>query len=343
MAILLESTVADQTFGRGGGNVAGNTAFGRFALFNNGGCTANAGLGTRTVQQGGTSMVGIGYRAAVYNASANSNTLVGSSAGANSYSNSCKTAIGTFAAYFQSPQSTSIGTSVNSGNTNKLQSVAMGLYANCAAYGTSVGHRAGQYRTSAFTINIGAFAGQFNTSNQANISIGHYTGRFTAGASNIIHVGWYAYNHNGYGTPDQSSIGRANNQTACVWVGWSFASDSRDKSNITPLSDNLGINFVRKLRPVTFNWDKRIEYYDKCGYEYGIKDGTLAETKEDYGFIAQEVEVAAQQVQEKFDALAYGDYQDAYSVAHLEFVAVLTKALQKINDDLDLIENHLNS
>ena len=343
MAILLESTVQDQTFGRGGGNQFTNTAFGRFALNNNGGYTYNAGLGTRTVQQGGNRMVGIGFRAAVYNQGATGNTMVGSSAGANSYSNSYKTSIGVFAGYFQSPNSVSIGNSSNTGNTNKSFSVAMGTYANCAAYGVSIGFAAGQSRTPSNIINIGTRSGQYNTSNTSNISIGHYTGRFTAGASNIIHVGWYAYNHNGYATPNQTSIGRANNRTACIWTGWSNVSDNRDKTNITPLQDNLGINFLRKLRPVTYQWDKRIEYQDKCGFDYGIKDGTLVEPQEDYGFIAQEVEVAAQQLGLKFDGISYGDYQDAYSISYLEFVAVLTKALQKVNDDLDLIENHLNT
>jgi hypothetical protein len=342
MAVLQESSVADQTFGRGGGNQFTNTAFGRFALNNNGGYTSNAGLGTRTVQQGGSLMVGIGFRAGVYNAGATGNTQVGSSAGANSYSNSCKTSIGVFAGYFQSPGAVSIGNSSNTTNTNKPFSVAMGTYANCAPYGVSIGFVAGQFRTQSCTINIGTRSGQYNTGNTGNISIGHYTGRFTAGQANIIHVGWYAYNHNGYAVPNQTSIGRANNQTACVWVGWSNVSDNRDKTNITALTDNLGINFLRKLRPVKFNWDKRIEYQDKCGFEYGVKDGTLAETTEDYGFIAQEVEASARQLGEKFDGVTYGDYQDAYSVSYLEFVAVLTKALQKVNDDLDLIETHLN-
>lgn len=343
MATLQESTVADQTFGRGGGAVVCNTAFGRFALANNGGYVRNAGLGTRTVQQGGNQNVGIGYRAAVYNGGSARNTMVGSSAGSNSYSNASKTSIGVFAGYFQSPGAVSIGNSSNPDNSNKCFSVAIGTYANCANWGISIGFAAGQSRTSDCVINIGTRSGQYNTSNTSNISIGHYTGRFTAGASNIIHVGWYAYNHNGYATPNQTSIGRANNQTACIWTGWSNVSDNRDKTNITPLQDNLGINFLRKLRPVTYQWDKRIEYQDKCGFDYGIKDGTLVEPQEDYGFIAQEVEVAAQQLGFKFDGVTYGDYQDAYSISYLEFVAVLTKALQKINDDLDLIENHLNT
>lgn len=343
MATLQESSVADQTFGRGGGNQSSNTAFGRFALANNGGYTQNTGLGTRTVQQGGTWNVGIGYRAAVYNGGSSRNTMVGSSAGANNYSNSCKVSIGVFAGYFQSPGAVSIGNSSNANNTNKPCSVVMGTYAGCASKGVSIGFRAGQFRTAEETVNIGPFAGQYNTSNTQNISIGHYTGRFTAGASNIIHVGWYAYNHNGYATPNQTSLGRANNQTACIWTGWSNVSDNRDKTNIAPLQDNLGINFLRKLRPVTYQWDKRIEYQDKCGFEYGVKDGTLTEDREDYGFIAQEIEAVAKELGVKFDGVTYGDYQDAYAVSYLEFVAVLTKALQSINDDLDLIENHLNA
>jgi hypothetical protein len=343
MATLQESTVADQGFGRGGGAQLTNTAFGRFALYNNGGYVRNAGLGTRTVQQGGSDNVGVGFRAAVYNAGSARNTMVGSSAGANSYSNSNKTSIGTFAAYFQSPGATTIGVSANAGNSNKDCSVAMGLYANCASRGVSVGFQAGQFRTAALTVNVAPFAGQYNTSNTSNIAIGFYTSRFEGGAYNVINIGWYAYNHNGYGTSDQTSLGRSNNRTGCIWTGWSNVSDNRDKTNISPLTDNLGINFVRKLRPVTFNWDKRVEYQDKCGFEYGVKDGTLVEEKEDYGFIAQEIDLAARQLGFKFDAVAYGDFQDAYSVSYLEFVAVLTKSLQKINDDLDLIETHLNS
>jgi hypothetical protein len=343
MATLQNSTVADQTFGRGGGNQSSNTAFGRFALYNNGGYLKNAGLGTRTVQQGGHCNVGIGYRAAVYNAGSTKNTHVGRGAGANSYSNSNKTSIGAFAGYFQSPGAVSIGTTANPNNSNKDCSVAMGRYANCASRGVSVGFNAGQFRTAALTTTLAPFAGQYNTSNTANIAIGFYTSRFEGGAYNAINIGWYAYNHNGYSTPNQTSLGRANNRTGCIWTGWSNVSDDRDKTNISPLTDNLGINFVRKLRPVTFNWDKRIEYQDKCGFEYGVKDGTLVEEKEDYGFIAQEIDLAARQLGFKFDAVAYGDFQDAYSVSYLEFVAVLTKALQKINDDLDLIETHLNT
>lgn len=343
MAILQDSCVNDQRFGLGGGGVGSNTAFGRFALHNNGTCPRVTGLGTRTIQQNGVDSVGIGYRAGVYSGNSNKNTQVGSSAGANSYTNSCKVGIGVFAGYFQSPGAVTIGNSANSGNTNKDCSVALNTYANCASRGLSLGFKSGQSRTAALTINISPFSGQYNTSNTSNIAAGFYTARWSGGAANTIHVGWYAYNHNGYSTPDQTSLGRANNRTPCMWVGWSNVSDCRDKTNITALTDNLGLNFVRKLRPVTYNWDKRVDYVDQCGFEYGIKDGTLAETLEAYGFIAQEVELAATQLGISFDGVSYGDYQDAYSISYLEFVAVLTKALQKINDDLDLIENHLNS
>lgn len=343
MAIFQDSCVSDQRFGFGGGAVTSNTAFGRFALHNNGSCVRVTGLGTRTIQQNGVDSVGIGYRAGVYSGNSARNTQVGSSAGANSYSNSNKTGIGTFAGYFQSPGAVTIGNSANSGNSNKDCSVAMNTYANCSSRGLGLGFRAGQFRTQTATISIAPFSGQYNTSATENIAVGFYTARWSGGATNTIHVGWYAYNHNGYSTPNQTSLGRANNRTPCMWVGWSNVSDCRDKTNITPLTDNLGINFVRRLRPVTFNWDKRVEYQDKCGFEYGIKDGTLVETEEAYGFIAQEIEVAAQQLGEKFDGVKYGDYQDAYSVSYLEFVAVLTKALQKINNELDAIETHLNS
>ncbi len=57
--------------------------------------------------------------------------------------------------------------------------------------------------------------------------------------------------------------------TTLLWLGW-YTSDRRLKSNI--LNSNLGLNFITKLRPVS----------------YTRKNDENQKTE--YGFIAQEVE-----------------------------------------------------
>jgi hypothetical protein len=111
---------------------------------------------------------------------------------------------------------------------------------------------------------------------------------------------------------------------------------------VQPLN-NLGLNFLRKLNPVKYKWDLRQKYVEKCGYEYGIKDGTLKQDQINYGFLAQEIEFAAKSLGENFDAVTHDTFIDQYSLNYLNLLASLTKALQEINNDLDLIETQLNN
>ena len=61
-------------------------------------------------------------------------------------------------------------------------------------------------------------------------------------------------------------------------------SDERDKTNIVDIP--LGLNFIKTLRPVAFDWNRR--------------DGSNA-GKKDFGFIAQELKTAQ-------DATSYADH-----------------------------------
>ncbi|MBK8552024.1 MAG: tail fiber domain-containing protein [Ignavibacteria bacterium] len=59
-------------------------------------------------------------------------------------------------------------------------------------------------------------------------------------------------------------------------------SDARDKKNITDL--NLGLDFIMKVKPRLFNWDKREWYEDN------ISDGSKMKGELTAGFIAQELD-----------------------------------------------------
>lgn len=346
MATVKESCVNCLRLGRGVGNNFYSTTFGHVA--NNNGTTYNA--------------TSIGYLAGRYNNTGVNNTFVGFVSGRYSgggdfntgfgahtlrtvYDRQCAVGIGTFANYFYNTRSVAAGGSALGNVGDRPGAIAIGHYAasSAGAYSVALGFATAQGMQSDRTVSFTARAAQYNNQSTKNISGGFYTSRFAGGGGNNLHIGWYAYQHNGYGTPDQSSFGRYTNTTGCVWTGWTNVSDSRDKTNITPLTNNLGINFLRKLRPVKYKWDFRQAYVNKCGYEFGVKDGSLKEDEIAMGFIAQEIEYSAHTEGTQFDAVTYDSFRDFYTMNYLDLIATLTKALQHINDELDLIETQLQS
>lgn len=341
MACLRNSTVNNLNLCS---NAPFNTAFGCNALFSN-----TTGCGCNT---------GIGYFALNDNTTGIKNTAIGN--GSLSGGNfSCRTGLG-IGTKGLSNGTTSIGQDVG-GNYSGYHAfnVAIGFNSGLSAYTNSitVGFKAGVYAGNAkiaighytrsggnCSVVIGARAGYTNGSvGDCSIVIGYTTGCSIGGATNNILVGYNATQQNGYGTNDQTVLGtKDNNVYNCVYTDWTDVSDYRDKTNFQPIN-NLGLNFLRKLNPVKYKWDLRQKYVDKCGYEYGIKDGTLKQDDTNYGFLAQEIEFTAKSLGENFDAVTHDTFIDQYSLNYLNLIATLTKALQEINDDLDLIETQLNS
>jgi hypothetical protein len=112
------------------------------------------------------------------------------------------------------------------------------------------------------------------------------------------------------------------------------------------LPDNLGLQFIKKLKPVSFNWDNRETYVRECKYTYGEKDGTLASEKQHYGIIAQDLKSVLDELNVRFDGLGHDDEKDAYRVTYEELIAPIIKAIQElvaenqeIKDRLTTIEN----
>jgi hypothetical protein len=174
------------------------------------------------------------------------------------------------------------------------------------------------------------------TTGKENVGVGLRSGYSVSDARNTIAVGTSATttNDNHHTVWGNSS----NNVCNCVYTEWSNVSDSRDKTNIQTLPDNLGLRFIKKLRPVTFNKDHRETYVTTCGYEYGQKDGTLAGSKEHYGFVAQEIKETLDELNVKFDALGHDDNKDAYRLTYAELIASLTKAIQELDQRITDLE-----
>jgi len=338
MATLLQSTVNSNRFGRDAGNNLQTTAFGFYlngsrnqavmmgwsagwnssgtkntsvgprAVADNTGCN-NVGIGHEVMRySGGSSFnVGIGVRAArrIYGGSGQ-NVMIGTDAGCGNNSNTQNVIIG-----FQA------GKNFNSANSTIIG--AQAVYGGAGTETVAIGFRALCTGTSARNIAFGAGAGCTFTSYNG-IMFGHNSNP----SNNAGHISW--------GTS-------VNNQCNCVWGGgWTYGSDARDKNNTQNLPDNLGLNFLRKLRPVSYVWDNREHYVEKCGFEYGQKDGTLADTKEHYGFIAQEVKQALEELNARFDGLKYDEEKDSYRISYTQFVGPITKALQEIDERVQTLK-----
>jgi len=128
-------------------------------------------------------------------------------------------------------------------------------------------------------------------------------------------------------------------------------SDKRDKADIQPTK--LGIDFIKKLKPVDFKWDYREDYKTikridkpKGVIEYQItqlpKDGSKKRKRFHHGLIAQDVKEVMDEM-----GIDFGGYQDhsingggdVLSLGYEELIAPMIKAIQeqqKIIEDLEM-------
>ena len=236
------------------------------------------------------------------------NVVFGESSMKNVDSNVChNTAIGSSTLQCGNPQFTvAIGhQSMFNGSMNADKNTFVGYQAGCGAgqigglYNVGIGSKA-LLNISNGNCNVGVgYKSLFNLANgDGNVAIGTCSGLNITNSNNTIAIGYKAC------TSDLAGHTVAGNSSMTCFIvssAWTNLSDGRDKTDIEPLNDNLGLNFIRNLRPVKFNFDYRDKYVKECGFEYGVKDGTLKQDIESYGFIAQEIEATLNDVGTHFD------------------------------------------
>ena len=185
-------------------------------------------------------------------------------------------------------------------------------------------------------VGIGGSAGIGNTTGCRNIFIGASSGSSVTTAIQTIAVGRAANPSNtDYHTVWGSS---ANNVCNCVYTSWSNVSDCRDKTDIAPLNSCYGISFIKKLSPVSYKWDNRQTYVEKCNYNYGQKDGSLKSEKCHYGFLAQDIKTSLEELNITFDGLGHDEEKDAYRLTYEELIAPLVKAVQELTERVEILE-----
>jgi hypothetical protein len=284
-----------------------STAFGRSVL-QSATCSKNtaageyAGCSVTT----GTDNTLMGYKAGISITTGIGNTVLGDLSLSSTTTAGCSTAIGNSAIRGPSTGGKNVGLGVAAGEnaaTGTTDLVAIGFRSmfytsNGAAKTTSIGCRNNIYPTRCCVTTIGTYTG----------------------APAICETRWQGSTCN------------------CVYEDWFEVSDQRDKANIKDLNPKLGLEFIKKLKPVSFNWDQREEYVRECGFEFGQKDGTLMVNHKEYGFIAQDIKQVLSELGLRWDALK-GKEETKYTLQHSALNASVTKAIQQLLEKVEYLES----
>lgn len=315
-----------------------NTATGYQALYSNLTGKKNMAVGYKALTKNttGNHNAATGYRALTSNTTGSDNTGNGYRALSSNTTGSGNTAIGYHTQFnnLTGEGNTSVGN--RSLNTNKISNgnTAIGNFALIKTTGegnTAVGNNAlltnstGTFNTA---IGSGADASESNFTNATAIGYGAIVT-----ASNSIMLG----------NSSVTSVKAAGNIV--------IVSDERFKKNI---KQNVpGLSFINTLSAVTFNYDiKKLNSYTEpettddegnkiiTGNKETNEKSIIAKEKILYsGFIAQEVEKAANKIGYNFSGLYKPQNdKDVYGISYADFVVPLVKAVQelsKLNNDKD--------
>ncbi|HOW24813.1 MAG TPA: tail fiber domain-containing protein [Bacteroidales bacterium] len=221
-------------------------------------------------------------------------------------------------------------------------------------------------------IGIGNYALQQLSTGDSNVAIGHFAG-WATNLENNTSVGfcsgdWFQYSNStflgakayttGTGAFDNCMalgfdarvdasnkvlIGNINITSIGGYAGWTNFSDGRFKKNVR--EDVPGLDFIRRLRPVTYtlditSLDADLNKIIPATFREGEQTRTLS-TKERAGmaakekivytgFIAQEVEASARAIGYDFSGVDAPQNPDGhYGLRYAEFVVPLVKAIQE--------------
>lgn len=291
---------------------------------------------------GGNTSIG-GYTL-FYNTTGSGNTATGYQALFLNTSGSYNTANGKAALQFNTTGygNTAIGGQTLNSNTTGFNNTATGinsLVRNTTGYNnTANGAAALGYNTT----------GNYNTSNGiGSLNLNTTGNNNTATGFNALVTNSTGSNNTALGTYADVTVGTLTNATAIGYnalvnasnkvrigntsvtvieaaVNVSASSDARLKTNVK--NSELGLEFIKKLRPVTYNF---IEGHEGILYT---------------GFIAQEVEQAAAQTSKlPFSGVVKPENsKDYYSLRYAEFTVPLVKAVQEQQKVIESLINRLN-
>lgn len=296
----------------------------------------------------GTSNTFTGYHAGYSNTSGNYNSANGYSSLASSTTGNSNAAFGykTLTSTTSGYENTAVGANALRLNTVGHGNVAQGLdclYSNTTGtYSTASGYNALHDNISDdYNTAVGAFAGDLSANSDWSSFFGYYAGCSFASAG-MDHSTAIGYNSKVTG-PDQVKIGNSSTGSIGGYADWTDFSDGRYKKDVK--EEVRGLDFINKLRPVTYHLDVtglRLRLNETNSSKDGLteEEQKSIEKKEAVlysGFIAQEVEKAAQELGYDFSGVDAPETENSlYGLRYAQFVVPLVKAVQELDaKDMD--------
>ncbi len=283
-----------------------------------------------------------------------SNTFIGGSAGTSNMAfsgGSGNTFLGYSAGYLNTTGGTNTATGTNAlyNNTTGYSNTASGYNAlaqnKAGSRNTACGYKALEYNiTAEYNTALGYNAGTSFVNGWNNVFLGANTDVNAHGLFNVIAVG------QGTTVTANSTARLGNSATASNggWANWTNVSDGRYKKNIQ--HDVVGLDFILKLEPVTYNLDVSgisEALNESRGQPWDPQMQTAIVKKEQMiqsGFIAQEVEKTALEVGYHFSGVdAPKNENDMYGLRYAEFVVPLVKAVQELNGKVEDLELEIHN
>jgi len=340
----------------------------------------NSALKTTTTS---SNNVAVGYEALTTLTTGDNNVAVGNSALKSSTTGSQNVAVGYEALKLATTggNNVAVGTSSLNVLTTGGNNIAVGVEALKIATTSSNNVAVGAYSltkatTGSQNIAIGSSA-LFNVATgNYNVAVGHSAlDSITTGLYNTAIGALAGTNHNftnttciGYNTQvganNQIKLGDAD--TTVVGSNFQVSSDMRDKTEVR--NTELGLNFIKQLRPVDYKYDFRETYRTPkptlpgtTATEEEVKkyqedlatwteankmsnivpNGTNKRNRYHHGFIAQEV--GALNVFGGYQDMLVTGGEDIKTLGYMEFVAPLTKAVQELAAENDALKIRLSN
>jgi hypothetical protein len=316
----------------------GNIALGSKSLYNVVAAGGNIAIGTGTLKNNvASNNIAIGNNAASLSQIGSNILALGSDALSTNSTTFTQMAIGNNALKLVAAGLENVAIGYNTGTTLATASynVLLGNYvlssATNASNNTIIGHNAALAYTA--------------TGNTNNTFVGYQTAFTQLGGTGNTFIG-YAIdvaplsssfsNSTGLGqgvsitASNQVRVGNTSINSIGGQVGWTTFSDERIKTSVK--EDVAGLDFIMRLRPVSYNYDyARLEQLTS-GKPSSLKasDNPNSNTRFS-GFIAQEVEAAAKSAGYDFSGVDKPTNANTpYGLRYAEMVVPLVKALQEM-------------
>jgi len=301
------------------------TAVGRNALINN---------------VSGSYITAFGYNSLSSNYNGFYNTALGYQTLHTNYDGSYNTAVGSWSLYNNTNghSNTALGMNTLSQNTSGIQNTAVGnssLLTNFnGSNNTAMGFESLRWTSIGFQNTAVGYRSLYNNLGNYNTALGHNAGSTITTGANLTCIGIDAAPSSATAL-DQVTLGNGFVQfLRCNVQTISSLSDMRDKKNITDLT--LGLDFLMKVKPRQFNWDKR-EWY-----EGNKSDGSKMKETFTAGFISQELDEVQTTENADWLNLVLKDNPEKLEATYGNLLPVMVKAIQELKAEKDELKYENN-